>query len=80
MTVALDRHERGKPHAAELRHPADVVPSEIHQHQVLGTLLRVGGQLGRECRVLLRRGAARAGPGDRPEGDLTILDPDQDLG
>ena len=33
-----------------------------------------------EGRVLLRRGAPRAGAGDRPERDLAVLHPDEDLG
>src|SRR5215217_5586714 len=38
VRVALDGHEGRQPHRAELRHPADVVPPQVHQHQVLGPL------------------------------------------
>ena len=47
VRVPLDGHERGEPHRPELRHPPDVVPAQVHQHQVLGPLLGVGRQLRR---------------------------------
>ena len=37
-------------------------------------------ELGRERRVLLRMGAARARAGDRPQRHLAVFYPDQDLG
>jgi len=56
------------------------VAAQVDQHQVLGALLRVGQQLGIECRVGLGRGAALAGAGDGPHGELAALQPHQDLG
>ena len=47
---------------------------------MLGALLGVGEELGLECEVLGRRGAARAGAGDRADGHGVALDPHQDLG
>ena len=58
---------------------ADVVAAEIEQHQVLGPLLRIGQQLGGERPVLLRRGAAPAGAGDRPDGHPAVAHADHDL-
>ena len=46
MAVALDREQVTELDAAEPGHPADVVPPEVHQHDVLGPLLRIGEQLG----------------------------------
>ncbi len=72
VAVALDDHEIIHLHAAVLRDAADVVACEIDQHQVLGTLLRVGQQLGGERIVLLRRLAPPARPGDRADVDAAI--------
>ena len=77
--VALDRHERGEPHRAELGHAAHVVPAQVHEHEVLGPLLRVGRELGGERGVSSGVRAAGPGAGDRPEGHLAVLHPHQDL-
>jgi hypothetical protein len=61
------------------RHAADVVAAEVEQHQVLGALLGVGQQLGGQRLVLLDGGAALARAGDRPHGDVAVLEPHQDL-
>ena len=58
---------------------ADVVAAEIEQHQMLGALLRIGEQLGLERLVLVRGGAARAGAGDRADGDGAAAHLDQDF-
>ena len=62
---------------ARLADPAEIVAAEVDEHDVLGPFLRVGEQLAGEARVLLRRGAAPAGAGDRvqqgaPSGDLEV--------
>jgi hypothetical protein len=49
-----------------LRNAANVVSSKIEQHHVLGDLLRIGEQLGREHLVGLARRAARPRARDRP--------------
>jgi hypothetical protein len=49
-------------HAADLRHPAEVVAQEVHDHEVLGALLVVGAEAGRV-------GAGRARALDRPRLD-----------
>ena len=80
MRVALDRHERREPDRAELRHPADVVPAQVHQHQVLGPLLGVGRQLVGERGILLAASAPRGRvPAIGRSGHLAVLHPDQDL-
>ena len=55
VRIALDGHVLGHLHAADLRHPADVVAPKIHQHHVLGALLRIGQQFAAPARVLLAR-------------------------
>ena len=79
VRVPLDRHERGEPDRAELRHPAHIVPAQVYQHQMLGSFLGIGQQLVGERGILLGRRAARPGSRDRPKGHFAILHPDQDL-
>ena len=69
MAVALQRHQLVHVHRAELGHPAHVVAGEVHQHDVLGDLLRVLLQLGGHAPVVLVGAAAAAGAGDRTADD-----------
>ena len=64
LRVALRDHEIGEAHRVELADAADVIAGEIDQHDVLGTFLGIGQQLGCERVVLLGRFAARTRPGD----------------
>ena len=73
VAVALDLHELLDVYAACLRHPAHVVAAEVHQHDVLRTLLRVGEEVFLEVAVLRLCGAALAGARKRPVGDLPLL-------
>ena len=59
---------------------AEVVAAEIDQHHVLGDLLGVGEHLALDAHVLFRRGAARAGTGDRPHLGAAVLEAHQRLG
>ena len=79
MRVALDLHHLGRSDRARLAHPADVVPPEVEEHHVLGSLLLVGSKLRLERRVLLAGRAAAAGPGDRVRRDDALLDADEHL-
>ena len=67
VAVALDEEAVGHLHRADLGDAADVVAAEIEQHQVLGALLRIGEQFGRQRRVLAaascRAGACRRSAG-----------------
>ena len=84
VRVLLDDVLLGHPDRADLRDAPDVVAREVDQHQVLGPLLRIGGQFGREDRIVLGGIAARPGAGDRPDRDhplaLAVLAADEDLG
>ena len=55
MRVALERHQLLDVLGAELHDPADVVAREVDEHHVLGALLRVLDELGREALVVLAR-------------------------
>mmetsp|Transcript_17926 Transcript_17926/g.69446 ORF Transcript_17926/g.69446 Transcript_17926/m.69446 type:complete len:668 (+) Transcript_17926:812-2815(+) len=63
---AVDRHRRG------LADAVDVVPAEVHQHDVLRPLLGIGEELHFKELVLLGRAAALAGASDRVGGDSAI--------
>ncbi len=78
--VALHLHELGDPDAAGGAHPAEVVASEVDEHEVLGLLLLAPPQLRLELDVALRGGPAAAGAGDRVVLDVAPGDPDEHLG
>ncbi len=80
MAVALDHHLLGDADRADLGDAADVVAAEVEQHQMLGLLLGVGQQLLGQPRVLGRVAPRGACAGDRPDGDLAVAQPHQDLG
>ena len=65
VRVALERHQLLDLLGAELHDPADVVAGEVDEHHVLGALLRVLDELGRQAPVVLLGAAAAAGAGDR---------------
>src|SRR5438045_1689098 len=68
MLVDLGRNDVGR-----------VIAAQVHQHDVLGPLLRVGDQLGGQFRVFLLRLAAPARPGQRPNRHLVPFDAHHDL-
>ena len=63
--IPLDDHEFVHADCAEPTDTTEIIPLEIHEHQVLGTLLGVGQQLFGELSVLRRAPAAWPGAGDR---------------
>ena len=54
--VALHRHEGGHLHGAGLAHPGEVVAQQVHDHEVLGARLGVGGERAGGLGVLGRVG------------------------
>jgi hypothetical protein len=80
VRVALDAHEVGDLDAAGAADAAQVVAAEVDEHDVLGALLGVGGELDGERVVLGRRGATAAGAGDRARLDAAALGAHQALG
>src|SRR5438132_7006984 len=45
LPISLDREQVRDAHAAEPRHPPNVVSAQVHEHHVLGALLLVATQL-----------------------------------
>jgi hypothetical protein len=67
VAVALDGAARLDPDGAGHRDPAEVIARQVHQHHVLGILLRVREELDLTRQILLASGAARPGAGDGPQ-------------
>ena len=65
MGVPLDRPELDHGHRAGGAHPSQVVAAQVDEHDVFCALLRVGEQFGSQPGVVLGRGAAGAGAGER---------------
>ena len=61
VRVPLERHQLLDPLGPELHDPADVVAREVDEHHVLGPLLGVLDQLGREALIVLGSSAAACG-------------------
>ncbi len=80
VAEALDGAQDRDGHGAGLRHAADVVARQVHEHGVLGQLLLVGAQLLLQGEVALRVLVARPRAGDGPRDDLAVADTDQQLG
>ena len=74
MAVPLHREQVADGHAAQFRDPAHVVAGQVHEHDVFGPLLRVGEQLGRQGRVLVRGGPAAPGAGQPRRPDIILAD------
>src|SRR6185312_15460847 len=69
LTVALNEELVGHVDRADARDAADVVATEIEQHQVLGSLLGIGEQFLFQRLVLMRRLTAPPCTGDWADGD-----------
>src|SRR4029079_10048954 len=80
VAVALDLHVLADRHGPRTRDPAQVVPTEVDEHDVLGTLLRVGLELLGEQRVLAGVGASWPRARDRMGRQPVALDLEQELG
>ncbi len=80
VAVVLDLHQLVHTDRSVLADAAQVVAPEVDEHDVLGALLLVGQQLGGDAPVLLGRGPARAGAGDRLGRDVAPGDRQQRLG
>src|SRR5262245_12431503 len=77
VTVSLHGHKFGHFHGAVLGDSPDVVPSQIHQHQMLGSFLRVSKQLHAQPFVL---GLSRASlPRSSNWADLDPSVPESDV-
>jgi len=79
VAEAPDRHEVGDGDGGGIAHPGEVVPGEVHEHQVFGAFLRIGPQLLRQRPVLLGGGAAGTRARDRVGARGPSLHADQGL-
>ena len=79
VAVTAHLHELHHLYRARLANATEIVAAEIDQHDVLGTLLLVGQQLGLQGEVGRLVDAARAGAGDGPHGGAAPLHGHQHL-
>ena len=79
VAVLLDFHVLADGDGARPRHPTEVVPAEIDEHDVLGPLLWVTLELLGEEPILALVGAAGPGAGDRVGRQLVALDLEEEL-
>jgi hypothetical protein len=70
----------GDAHRAGLRHTTAVVAAQVEELGVLGAFLLVGQQFLFQRQIFLVGGAALAGAGNRPHGDVLVFEAHQDLG
>ncbi len=73
MGIALDDHQVRDLHGADFGHPPQVVSTQVDQHQVFRSLLRVMQQFVRQLSIFLLGLATRFGPGDGAQrGDIVF--------
>ena len=80
MGVPFDDHELIHLNRTRYAHPPDIVSAEVHEHDMLGPLLRICEKLFSERLVFLIRHTPLAGAGNRPQVDPVSLKPDHHLG
>src|SRR5512134_481490 len=79
MGIPLDHHQLRNLDAAGLAYAAYVVPSQVHEHDVLCALLWVRDEFGGQRVVFLLARASPPGARNGPEVDTVTLEPDHDL-
>ncbi len=70
MAVPLEGHEFVGPHRAELRHPPDVVSSEIDKHDMLGAFLGMLDEFSGKTPIVIVVDTTLSGSSDRPAHHL----------
>ena len=80
VAVALHEHQVRHLHGAGFGHPAQVVASQVHQHEMFGALLLVHQQLVGQGPVFLFVAAPRPGAGDGTQGGDPVFQADHGLG
>ena len=73
-------HQLHHLHALVFAHPAQIVPRQIHQHDMLRPLLRIRPHLPLILEILPRGRATRLGSRDRPDLHLSIFTTHMGLG
>ncbi len=80
VRVILDLHILGDFHRARQGDAADIVASQIHQHDMLRAFFWISEQIGGQRGVLLNRLSPRPGTGNGPYRYAIAFQPHQDLG
>ena len=80
VRIPLDLHHVRELDRAVIGDPADIVASQVHQHDVLGPLLGIGEQLVGQLAILGLGASPPTGPRQRTDRHEPLLDPHQDLG
>ncbi len=78
--VLLQREQLLHHHAAGLGHPRQVVPQQVHDHHVLGTVLLALLQLSRKRCIAFRVLAPRPGALDRAGLQPSSIYPQEEFG
>mmetsp|Transcript_11421 Transcript_11421/g.32079 ORF Transcript_11421/g.32079 Transcript_11421/m.32079 type:complete len:387 (-) Transcript_11421:104-1264(-) len=71
MGVALDPHQGVHLHGSRLTNSVDIVPTQIHKHNMFGDFLGIAEQLLLEGQVLHARLSPGSSSGDRVSGELS---------
>src|SRR6266576_5694823 len=79
MAVALNLHELCHPNGTEFCDAADVIPREIHEHDVFGPLFRIAQQLSGVGFVFFWGQTASACPRDWTNLHAVVSQPDMHL-
>ena len=79
MAVIFDVIIRFHPDRSGPCNPANVISSQIKQHQMFGAFFDIRHQIRRIRRVFIGGGATLAGTGNRPDGDCLIAQPDKNF-
>ncbi|OQB38427.1 MAG: hypothetical protein BWY06_02000 [Candidatus Latescibacteria bacterium ADurb.Bin168] len=80
VAVPFHRHEFRHVHGPWNCHLSNVVSPKVHEHDMLGSFLRVGAELLLEMSVFILRGTASSCPRNRSNMDDAVLDAAQQLG
>ncbi len=68
----LQREQLRHPHRPWHAHPGEIVPEQVDDHQILGTILFALDEGASEVRIVFRPNAPGAGSLDRPRLDRAI--------
>jgi hypothetical protein len=80
VAVSLDLHELVNRHTSCLRNAANVIPTEVNEHDMFAPFLLVRQEVSLKGRVLCGSRATLARPGERPVRDYSpTIDTAEDL-
>ena len=79
MGVVLDSKLLCNLNGSDFRDAADIIATQIEQHQMLRAFLRIGEKVLGQSLVFCSILAPRPSAGDRPNRDCVVAEPDQDF-